>query len=182
MSVRVHIVDYDEGWPSRFDELASTLRSGLGELIDRIDHIGSTAIPGLAAKPIVDVQMTVADWDRFDSLRIGMERFGYRFHADNDDRRKRYFTLTDQGERAANVHVRLTAEFSAQSALLLRDYLRIDETARSRYEAEKRRLATSKWEKIDDYAEAKGDVIWQLLREADDWAKAEGWIPGPADA
>ena len=137
---------------------------------------------GLAAKPILDIQIALDDWSRFEELQKGMESLGYHWHPDNPDQRKRYFTLESNEIRLVNVHARRWGEFSAQAALLFRDYLRANRRARARYEQRKRELTTRTWPTIDDYADAKGDTIWAILREADVWGSEAGWAAGPSDA
>ncbi len=88
------IVPYDDAWPERFRELAGAIRTALGDLALRIDHIGSTSIPGLAAKPIIDIQISVASFEPFDLLRAPLEAMGYVWRADNTDLTKRYFRET----------------------------------------------------------------------------------------
>jgi GrpB-like predicted nucleotidyltransferase (UPF0157 family) len=82
---RVVIVPYDPAWPDRFRALAIPLRDALGSTALRIDHIGSTSVPGLAAKPIVDIQISVAAFEPFDAIRMPLEGLGYVYRADNDD-------------------------------------------------------------------------------------------------
>ena len=87
---------------------------------------------------------------------------------DNDDRRKRFFRLVGADDRRlANIHVRNLGEFSEQAALLFRDYLRAAPEARHRYEETKRTLAPQIWRTVDDYADAKGDCVCALIREAE---------------
>lgn len=171
--MRITVVAYEDAWPARFEALAGPLRAALGDRAMRVEHIGSTSVPGLAAKPIVDIQVSVESLEPFVPVRAVIEGLGYEWMADNDDRRKRYFRR--RGDVDANVHVRVAGEFSEQAALLLRDYLRASPAARERYEAVKRALAEREWETVDHYADAKGDCIWTLLREADGWAAERGW-------
>lgn len=180
--VEIEISQYDARWPGMFAKYASDIRSATGDVVLRVDHIGSTSVPGLAAKPIVDLQLALDDWSSFEPLRRGIEAIGYEFHPDNPDTRKRYFTLEQDGTRLVNLHARLFAEFSAQAALLFRDYLRVEASARHRYEEAKRHLASQPWASVDDYADAKGDIIWTLLREADMWGWSARWSPGETDA
>ncbi len=180
-SVNVDILDHDPTWHDRFVVYGSALRRVLAARALRIDHIGSTAIPGLGAKPTIDIQVSVADFEPFPPMQLALEGLGWRFHPDNDDRRKRYFTLEDGDARLSNLHMRRLGEFSQQAALLLRDYLRSNETARAAYEREKRRLAQRTWPTIDHYADAKTDVVWGLLLEADRWSWRDGWSAGPSD-
>jgi GrpB-like predicted nucleotidyltransferase (UPF0157 family) len=179
----VLISDYDTSWPRRFNEYAVALRGALGQRAMRIDHIGSTSVPGLAAKDVIDLQVSVAGFEPFEPLCRGIERLGYEWMPDNDDRRKRFFRLVSPaGARLANLHVRRAGEFSEQAALLLRDYLRAAPEARRRYEQAKRALAALPWPTVDHYADAKGDCVWSLLREADHWASDVAWTASPADA
>lgn len=179
----VLISNYDSAWPARFKEYASSLRGVLGSRARRIDHIGSTSVPGLAAKDVIDLQLSVADFEPFAPLCHAIETVGYRWMPHNEDRRKRFFSLeSPDGVRLANLHVRRHGEFSEQAALLLRDYLRARPEARHRYEETKRTLATRQWPTVNHYAEAKGDCVWSLLREADRWSFDIGWAAAPSDA
>lgn len=171
--IDVELVAYDPSWHEVYRGLETRVARALGPRAVAIDHIGSTSIQGIAAKPIIDIQVTVPDLALFDDLRQAIESVGYRFWPDNDDRRKRYFTLDDAKRRISNLHMRQHGEFSAAAALLFRDYLRANPEARNRYEATKRRLAAERWPTIDHYADAKGDTIWALLREADVWAQEQ---------
>jgi GrpB-like predicted nucleotidyltransferase (UPF0157 family) len=179
----VVISDYDAAWPRRFKRYAATLRAALGQRAIRIDHIGSTSVPGLAAKDVIDLQVSIADFETFEPLRAAIEGLDYEWMPDNEDRRKSFFRLVSPaGARLANLHVRRAGEFSEQAALLFRDYLRATPEARRRYEETKRALALLPWPTVDHYAEAKGDCVWSLLREADHWAWDVSWTAGPEDA
>jgi GrpB-like predicted nucleotidyltransferase (UPF0157 family) len=180
--VTVQIVPADPAWPDRFAAIATDLRAVLGDRAERIDHIGSTSVPGLAAKDVIDIQLSVAELEPHEPVRAALVGLGWAFMADNPDRRKRFYLRRGDGFPDANLHVRRTGEFSQQAALLLRDHLRADAAALGRYEATKRALAERQWEDVDAYADAKGDCVWQLLREADRWAWTVGWSPGPSDA
>lgn len=173
-TVSVLLSPYDADWPARFAAVAGLLRAALGDLPAAVHHIGSTAVPGLLAKPRIDVQVEVEDLDE------GARRLaavpGLVAVPGNDDRRKRFLRGED-----VHVHVRQPGEFSGQAALLLRDFLRADDAARDRYAAVKERLAARPWVSVDAYADAKGDVVWSLLRSADAWAMAVGWRPPPSD-
>jgi GrpB-like predicted nucleotidyltransferase (UPF0157 family) len=181
--VLVVLDDYDPAWRGRFEDYAAALRGALGTRAARIDHIGSTSVPGLAAKDVIDLQVSVADVEPFEPLRGAIEGLGYRWMPDNDDHRKRFFfRVSPDGARLANLHVRRLGEFSQQAALLFRDYLRATPEARRRYEEVKRDLARRSWPTVNDYADAKGDCVWALIREADRWAWDVEWAAGPSDA
>jgi GrpB-like predicted nucleotidyltransferase (UPF0157 family) len=178
---RVEIVPYDPAWPEQFAELGRELRAGLGDIALRIDHVGSTAVPGLAAKPIIDVQVSVAAFEPLAAFKQPLERLGYVFRVDNPERTKRYFR-EPRGRRRTHVHVRRVGSFSEQWALLFRDYLRAHREEAAGYEAVKRRLAIQFEEDRHAYTDAKVSPMWAIIRQADDWAQARGWLPGPSDA
>jgi GrpB-like predicted nucleotidyltransferase (UPF0157 family) len=172
---------YDPAWPERFAELGRELRGGLGDVALRIDHIGSTSVPGLAAKPIIDLQVSVAAFDPLEAFRTPLERLGYVYRADNPERTKRYFR-EPPGRRRTHVHVRRAGSFSEQWALLFRDYLRAHREVADGYAARKRGLAIRFRDDRHGYTEAKVPVMWEIIRRADEWAQAQGWVPGPSDS
>ena len=100
----VEVVDYDPAWPALFGEAGRALRIALGAVALRIDHIGSTAVAGLAAKPIIDVQISVAAFEPLAAFKDPLERLGYVYRADNTERTKRYFR-EPSGSRRTHVHV-----------------------------------------------------------------------------
>ncbi len=114
---RIEIVDYNPAWPELFGELGRTLRAALGAVALRIDHIGSTAVPGLAAKPIIDVQISVAAFEPIQAFRDPLEQLGYVYRSDNPERTKRYFREA-AGRRRTHLHVRRAGSFSEQVPLL----------------------------------------------------------------
>lgn len=176
--MRIVLDDYDPAWPERFGEVAAELRAALGDRALRVEHIGSTSVPGLAAKPVIDVQVSVADLEPFPPVREALTNLGYTWHDDCPDARKWLFSRAEPYR--VNLHVRVAGEFSEQASLLLRDYLRASASARARYEATKRALAERDWPSVDAYADAKGDTIWALLREADCWSWTARREPAPA--
>ena len=141
MSDPIVVVPYDPEWPKRFAELGRGQRNALGDVALRIDHIGSTAVPGLDAKPIVDVQISVASFEPLDAYRLPLERAGYVFRVENPDRTKRYFRESP-GERRTHIHVRRAGTWSEQVGLLFRDYLRAHSDDAAQYAELGRTLAT----------------------------------------
>jgi GrpB-like predicted nucleotidyltransferase (UPF0157 family) len=119
----IEIVDYSATWPVLFADLGTRLRRALGDVALRIDHIGSTSVPGLAAKPVIDVQISVADFEPLDAFRAPLCDLGFVYRADNTERTKRYFR-EPSGQRRTHIHVRRAGSFSEQFPLLFRDYLR----------------------------------------------------------
>jgi GrpB-like predicted nucleotidyltransferase (UPF0157 family) len=181
MADRVVIVPYDPGWPLLFRALGTAFRQALGDTALRIDHIGSTAVAGLDAKPIIDVQISVESFEPLDAFRLPLESLGIIFRAENPELTKRYFREAP-GERRTHIHVRRAGSWSEQFALLFRDYMRThDEDARD-YAKLKYRLAEQYGEDRRGYTEAKADFLWQIMIRADRWSQDVGWRPGPSDA
>jgi GrpB-like predicted nucleotidyltransferase (UPF0157 family) len=179
----VRIVPYDPAWPPLFARLGRDLRAALDGVAVRIDHIGSTAVPGLVAKPVIDVQISVAAFEPLAAYRLPLERLGYVFRADNTERTKRYFREA-LGTRRTHLHVRQAGSFSEQFALLCRDFLRTHPEVAARYGELKTMLARqySAVEQRHAYREAKEPFIWSVMAQADRWAQHTGWMPGPSDA
>jgi GrpB-like predicted nucleotidyltransferase (UPF0157 family) len=179
--VTIEIAPYSSSWPKRFAELGSAFRSAMGDVALRIDHIGSTSVPGLAAKPVIDVQISVAALEPVDPFRVPLERLGYVYRAGNTERTKRYFR-EPPGAPRTHIHVRRAGSFSEQFALLFRDYLRAHADEAAAYERLKHRLAAEHATDRHAYTDAKVPFTWDLMRRADDWAQRTGWKPGPSDA
>jgi GrpB-like predicted nucleotidyltransferase (UPF0157 family) len=178
-----HIVisPYDPEWPELFRTLGGQLRAALGAVALRIDHIGSTSVPGLAAKPIIDVQISVAALEPVEPFRLPLEGLGLVFRAENPERTKRYFREAP-GTRRTHIHVRRAGSFSEQFALLFRDYLRISGEDALQYADLKRQLAEQYRADRHNYSDAKEPFIWEVMRRADRWAQDTGWEPGASDA
>lgn len=183
MEEPIIVIAYDPSWPALFQALAVDLRGALGSVARRIDHIGSTSIPGLAAKPVIDIQISVGSFKPVAAFRIPLEGLGYRFRADNRERTKRYFREAP-GMRRTHVHVRRNGSWNEQFALLFRDYLRAHPDAAAQFADLKLDLARqfSLPDQRHNYIAAKEPFIWETMRDADEWAKIVGWQPGPSDA
>lgn len=178
---RIEIAEYDAAWPVLFGEIGGTLRAALGAVALRVDHIGSTAVPGLAAKRIIDVQISVAALEPIEAVKDPLELLGYVYRADNPERTKRYFREAP-GSRQTHLHVRRSGSFSQQIPLLLRDYLRCHADAAAEFATVKRRLAGQFPFDGAGYTDAKAPYVWEIIRRADEWAQMQGWEPGPSDA
>lgn len=175
------VVRADPTWPGEFRDIGRRLRTALGSVARRIDHVGSTAVPGLEAKPVLDVQVSVDRLEPDGPFREPLERVGLRFQAPNRDRTQRFFR-EPPGTRRTHVHVRAAGSFDEQLNLLLRDYLRTHPEACDEYSAVKRDLAVRFRHDRDAYVRAKEPTVWALLLRAHDWSQTTGWSPGPSDA
>jgi GrpB-like predicted nucleotidyltransferase (UPF0157 family) len=174
------IVPYTPEWAEWFAQVGAQLREKLGAVALRIDHIGSTSVPGLAAKPVLDLQISVADFEPLDAYRLPLEALGYVFRAENPERTKRYFR-EGAGQRRTHIHVRRAGSHAEQLALLFRDYLRAHPEEARRYAELKYRLAEELRENREAYTDAKSPFIWEVFQRADTWSQQTGWRPGPTD-
>lgn len=175
---RVELVPPDPSWAAAGERLVARLRLLCGPRASSVEHIGSTAVSGLAAKDVVDLQVTCPRWDDVEALAPGLAAGGFprigditgdpprpQVDPDPEQYRKRLHRNADPG-RPANVHVRVDGTTGARMALRFRDRLRADPAARSEYEAEKRRLAALHPDDVDAYAEAKTHVVVRLATAA----------------
>lgn len=174
------IVPYDPQWPVQFRSLALPLRAALGERALRLDHIGSTAVPGLAAKPVIDIQISVTDFVPESDLIGPLEALGYRWRADNPDRTKRYLR-EPIGAPRVHIHVRRLGSWSQQFALLYRDYMRANPDEHAPYARLKTELAERFRHQRDAYTDGKDAYLWQIMYRADRWSQHTGWQPPPSD-
>jgi len=174
-------VPYDPRWPGEFREIGQRLRSALGGVAVRIDHIGSTSVPGLDAKPVIDIQVSVPSFEPESRILSPLAALRFRYEPDNPDRTKRFF-LGPEGTRRIHVHVRRVGSVDEQLVLLFRDYLRAHPDPAREYARVKWALAEKFRNDRPGYVLAKGPTVWSLLGTAHDWAQETGWTPGPSDA
>lgn len=186
MSGRAHIVEPRTSWAREFEDIAARLREAFGPLALRIDHIGSTSVAGLAAKDVIDVQVTVASVDDAEAIDRAVETAGYVVrpdivgdHApplessDPSDWSKRYGCERD-GERRVHVHIREAGRPNQRYALLFRDYLRAHPEAAIAYERMKRYLAEVTTSTAQ-YADIKDAVCDLIMVGAEAWAASAAW-------
>ena len=181
VSREIQVVDYDSQWPERFAEVGLRLRTALGDVATRIDHIGSTAVPGLVAKPVIDGQISVAALEPVAPFKEPLERLGFVYREDNPERTKRYFR-EPPGQPRTHIHVRRAGSFSEQFPLLFREYLRAHGGEAIAYGTLKTSLAERFRHDRVAYTDAKIPFTWEIIRHADRWAQETGWQPGPSDA
>lgn len=183
----VAISGYDAAWAARADDVIRVLQRTLGPEARRIEHIGSTAIPGMAAKDLLDLQVSVTDLDRaaaeFDApLRgLGFEQMPYGYDhvpAGRDEDQevwvKRFWCRRGTSEPDVNLHVRLVGSPNERLALLFRDWMRAHPEAIPPYAAIKRTLAAA----VPDsrvYTEVKDPIVDLVIVVAEEWAAATGW-------
>lgn len=178
----VEIVEYQASWLAEFDVIAGDLRKTLGDKALQIDHIGSTAVPGLCAKDILDVQLTVRLLD--DSVAQTLLQAGFTTHADPwrldhvppgrdgrvEDWRKLFF-MQRPGARRSNIHVRQLGRPNQRYALLVRDFLRANEHTAQAYGRLKQRLASALADP-QSYPDVKDPVTDLIYFAAEAWANS----------
>jgi GrpB-like predicted nucleotidyltransferase (UPF0157 family) len=158
---QVVIADYDPEWPRRFDLERQRISEALGAGAIRIEHIGSTAVPGLAAKPIIDVLVAVADPEDEGMIGPALEAVGYQLRVREPGHR-----MFRTPERDVHVHLWAESDPEVERHLRFRDRLRTSTKDRRAYERLKRDLARREWSDMNYYAEAKTDLIASILDRA----------------
>lgn len=188
----IAIVPYREAWPEEFRRFGQAIRRAVGDTALAIHHIGSTSVPGLAAKDNLDLQITVANLEGAqERLASALGPLGFvarPYHEDHcppgmtltpDQLEKRYFKHL---EPPVNLHVRAEGRFNQRYALLFRDYLRAVPMAANAYGEIKRQLARYFPENVDAYYDIKDPVCDALIAGALEWAATHDWTPAPSDA
>jgi GrpB-like predicted nucleotidyltransferase (UPF0157 family) len=165
----IDVVQYDPLWPAHFMQERARL-AALGELAKRIDHCGSTAVPGLCAKPVIDIQVSVDSLQPIDAYRTPLQQLGYLHMPHEDDVRCPFFHRPAQWPHTHHVHVVKAGGKEEARTLAFRDYLRDHPEIAAEYARLKRQLA--QWFSATDaegreaYAAAKGSVIEQIIQQA----------------
>ena len=165
------LVSYSDSWPSMFRRERDKIVGALGEKAIRVDHVGSTAVPGLTAKPIIDIDLSVTSADDEADYLAPLLAAGYQLRVREDDHR-----LVRTPDRAVHVHICSAGSEWERQHLLFRDWLRRDQPDREAYAALKRELAQRDWPTVQDYADAKDALISQITNRAESWAAATGWV------
>ena len=167
----IHIVDYDPEWPHRFEREANRIRLVLGNRALRIEHAGSTAVPNLSAKPIIDVVLVVTDSAKETEYAVALERAGYQLRIREPGwHQHRMFKAL---EKDVNLHVFSTGCPEIGRMLAFRDRLRSSESDRELYARSKRALAQQKWKYTQNYADAKTAVIEEIMTRAQNSAASK---------
>jgi GrpB-like predicted nucleotidyltransferase (UPF0157 family) len=158
------LVEYDPAWPARFEREVECIRAALGPAALAVEHAGSTSVPGLAAKPIIDVVLTVADSADEASYVPAMEATGYVLCI----REPGWFEhrLFKGPGTDVNVHVFSSGCAEIDRMLRFRDHLRADAADRELYERTKRELAARRWKYVQHYADAKSEVVAEIMARA----------------
>jgi GrpB-like predicted nucleotidyltransferase (UPF0157 family) len=161
----IELSDYSNQWPLQFRAQKQRIETALPGRVVLLEHIGSTSVPGLAAKPIIDICLAVADATDETTYVPDLEAVGFVLHAREpgwDEHR-----LLKHQDPPTNLHVFAVGAAEIRRCLLFRDRLRSDPRDRALYESTKRRLAARRWEYVQSYADAKSDVVAAIIARAD---------------
>lgn len=160
----IRIVDYDTDWPEKFEWHAGIIAGALGSTALRIEHIGSTSVPQLAAKPIIDILVVVTDAADEAAYLAPMEAAGYVLRVREPDWNEHRMFRTPAKD--VHVHIYSAGCPEVERNLAFRDRLRSNAGERNRYENTKRELATKDWSDMNAYAQAKTTVIESIIAGA----------------
>lgn len=162
----ITLAEYDPGWPSLFEREADRIRSALGSRALQIEHVGSTSVPGLCAKPIIDILLVVANSADEPSYVPALEAAGYRLRI----REPEWFEhrMFKGPDTDINLHMFSSGASEIDRILKFRDRLRANESDREKYAQAKRSLAKKKWRHVQHYADAKTAIVREIMDRAND--------------
>ncbi|MHB9289418.1 GrpB family protein [Latilactobacillus curvatus] len=160
----ITLVEYDPNWPELFEQEAARIRSVLGNKALHIEHVGSTSVPGLCAKPIIDMLLVLKDSADELSYVPALEAAGYILRIrESDWFEHRLFKGPDTD---INLHVFSSGTSEIDRMLRFRDWLRSNENDQEKYAQVKRSLAKNKWRHIQHYADAKTSIVQEIMERA----------------
>ena len=160
----IHLAEYDPAWPELFEREAERIRTTLGERALRIEHVGSTSVPGLPAKPIIDIDLVVPDSSDENAYVPSLEAAGYVLRIREPDWfEHRLFKGPDTN---VNLHTFSEGCEEVDRMLAFRDWLRTHTADRELYLTAKRELAAREWKHVQNYADAKSAVVQEILARA----------------
>lgn len=164
LTAPIEIREYDPSWPASYEREAARIRAVLGDRVVRIEHVGSTSVPGLAAKPIIDIGLEVPDSSVEEAYVPDMEEAGYVLRIREPD----WFEhrLLKGPDTDVNLHVFSAGCEELDRMLVFRDRLRASAEDRGRYEATKRELADRSWKYTQQYADAKAAIVRSIMAAA----------------
>jgi GrpB-like predicted nucleotidyltransferase (UPF0157 family) len=168
----ISVVPYDPEWVGEFEREAAAIRNALGDVLVRVDHVGSTAVPGLASKAIIDIQVSVDDIRDRDSFVGPLQCLGYLFAPDPDSPEYHYFGKPRERPRRYHVHVCAAGSHEEMRHLVVRDFLRAHPEESARYADFKRDLAGRSHHDRLAYIEGKESFMRDLELSAVAWSNA----------
>ena len=190
---QIEILAPQSRWPAEFAAIGARLRGALGPLALSINHIGSTSVPGLDAKDVIDLQISVAALD-VGALEPAIEHAGYRISDElwfdhvpagqdpDPDLWAKLRAAAPKGGRRTHIHIRVRGRPNERYALLFRDFLRATPATAASYALIKRELAARHADDVDAYYAVKDPVCDLIMAAAEPWALASSWRLPPSDA
>ena len=166
MDEPVIIVDYDPQWPVLYEEERERIVAAIGNVIDDIQHIGSTAVPGLSAKPIIDILVIVSSLEQVEQSVKPLEKLGYEYMGDSGIPGRHIFIKREQGMRAFHLHMSQADHYTATQAIVFRDYLRLHPQEAQGYGELKKELADQYGADRNGYTNGKTTFIEAMLVKA----------------
>jgi GrpB-like predicted nucleotidyltransferase (UPF0157 family) len=161
---RIHLAPSDPQWPAYFSRLEARIRAALGEIALLIEHVGSTSVPGLAAKPIIDIVLVVPDSTDEQAYVAALEGAGFVLRIREPDWYEHRLFKTPEAD--SNIHTFSKGCEEVDRMLAFRDWLRGNEADRRLYEETKKQLADQIWRHVQNYADAKSAVVQDILSRA----------------
>jgi GrpB-like predicted nucleotidyltransferase (UPF0157 family) len=160
----IHLAPHDPVWASQFALLADRIRRALGDKMLLLEHVGSTSVPGLSAKPVIDMVLAVSDSADESAYVPPLEKHGFALRIREPDWLGH--RLLKGSDVAANLHVFSFGCEEIDRMIAFRDRLRTHDAERRRYETAKRELASRTWRHVQDYADAKSAIVREILARA----------------
>ena len=183
---QIRIVEYNPSWVDEYSDIAEHIRSAISSSATRIDHIGSTAVPNLSAKDVIDIQISVSNLSH-ESVTDSLESIGYKAIAGASDnlvgiragseQLEKRFLLQPDGQRRTHIHVREEGRINQSYPLVFRDFLRSNDVVREAYQILKIELATRFANDSEAYYAIKDPYMDTVYEAAQLWAAGSGWRP-----
>ncbi|MCM3088067.1 GrpB family protein [Bhargavaea ginsengi] len=169
---RLEIRSYQQEWPLQFKEASNTFQEIFGNALTDIHHIGSTSIPGMAAKPVIDILAEVRDIGELETFNHQMELEGFVARGEHGVPGRRYFVRAEGNVHTHHVHMFANGSDQVKRHLAFRDYLRKHPVEAERYRSLKMRIAEEGVKDVKLYQERKAPLIRELQESAEKWMEA----------
>ena len=160
----IHLTPYDPAWPGIYERLARVIREALGDGVSLLEHVGSTSVPGLTAKPIIDILLSVADSSDETAYVPQLEAQGFTLRIREPNWYEHRMLMTPNVE--GHLHVFTAGCEEIERMLRFRDWLRAHPEDRQLYEDAKKELAARTWRYVQNYADAKSAVVEEIMARA----------------
>lgn len=167
----ITLLEYDSSWPKLFEREADRIRSVLGNRVLQLEHVGSTSVPGMCAKPIIDMLLVVTDAADETTYASDLEKAGYTLRI----REPEWFEHRLFKGPDTDIHLHVFSEGTSEVKRMLRfrDWLRTHASDRDKYASVKRKLAQREWRHVQHYADAKDSVVQEIMERAEEFVVDE---------